>query len=676
MNHKKLYFIGLAIVVCLTAAYALFSKRDQLLWSVMQKRVAEVEAKTSSSITIRSLKMDGVNRLRVSDIVWITSQKDTFLTVKKASLEFKLSNLFRFNANVESLDFENVRLYYNDINGIPILRLRKDSVETTDSKSGPLSSCVKLYEKLLGFFPDNMSVSDAMVLGYRDSCRFTVSFPESSLKNGTLESVLLYESTDKKGQNTEKSFVICGDLNNPHKQLSSLRIYPTTSASLPLTFEKGGENISVSFDTMFFSFASNKTNEEWEGNVSFSDFSVDYARLASAPVNFRSVDFDYFINATIEPYEKLVLDSASTFSFNGFSFHPYLLYEHKDSLPHFHVEFHRDSFAAQPLFDALPKDVFPHLEGIKTNGSLSYDFSFDLDMNAIDSVKFFSSLSKLDFSIDKFGATDFRSVASPFVYHFYDKGVEETSFLIGEENPDFAPLDEISTYLKHAVLYSEDGLFYVHKGFLETALNAAIAKDVKEKRFVRGGSTISMQLVKNLWLSREKTLARKLEEAMIVWLIENNRLLTKDRMYEIYLNAIEWGPHVFGAKQASHFYFAKEPSELTPEEAIFMASIIPRPKKFMWFFDENQELKPFLYGYFDLLGDKLLKHDIITADQRESLTHNVAITGAARVYLRTPVTKVATPVVGEADDESVLMESLDKPREDDENISNESDKAD
>jgi len=105
---------------------------------------------------------------------------------------------------------------------------------------------------------------------------------------------------------------------------------------------------------------------------------------------------------------------------------------------------------------------------------------------------------------------------------------------------------------------------------------------------VRGASTISMQLVKNLFLERQKTIARKLEEMIITWLIEENRLVSKERMFEIYLNIIEWGPQVYGAQEEARFYFDKDVADLTLAEAIFMAGIIPQPKRFMVSFDAEQ----------------------------------------------------------------------------------------
>lgn len=93
-----------------------------------------------------------------------------------------------------------------------------------------------------------------------------------------------------------------------------------------------------------------------------------------------------------------------------------------------------------------------------------------------------------------------------------------------------------------SVMQSEDGAFYYHHGFLPDALREALIYDLQVKRFARGGSTITMQLVKNVFLNKNKNFARKLEEALIVWIIETKRLTSKERMYEVYLNIAEWGP--------------------------------------------------------------------------------------------------------------------------------------
>ena len=188
--------------------------------------------------------------------------------------------------------------------------------------------------------------------------------------------------------------------------------------------------------------------------------------------------------------------------------------------------------------------------------------------------------------------------------------------------------------LFRSVLTSEDGSFYQHRGFLPDAFRESIITNIKERRFARGGSTISMQLVKNIFLSRNKTVARKLEEALIVWLIENQGLSAKERMYEVYLNLIEWGPMVYGANEAAHFYFSKEASRLTLAEAIFMASIIPRPKWFKYSFDEFGHLRESNAGFYRLVSEKMLNKGWITSEDAENLIPDVELKGPAKLLLK------------------------------------------
>lgn len=143
-----------------------------------------------------------------------------------------------------------------------------------------------------------------------------------------------------------------------------------------------------------------------------------------------------------------------------------------------------------------------------------------------------------------------------------------------------------------------------------------------------------MQLVKNLFLNSRKTIARKLEERIITWLIEENRLVPKERMYEIYLNIIEWGPLVYGAQEAARFYFDKKVADLTLAEAIFMASIVPRPKLFMYSFDPDQRLRPWLEAYYRDVSFKMLKREMISQQDYDSLIPDVRLKVPARFLLK------------------------------------------
>lgn len=142
----------------------------------------------------------------------------------------------------------------------------------------------------------------------------------------------------------------------------------------------------------------------------------------------------------------------------------------------------------------------------------------------------------------------------------------------------WVPLSGISPYLAKAVLIAEDDKFWRHEGFDYEALQKAIEKDIKARKFKLGGSTISQQLTKNLYLSPSKNPVRKIKEALITWRMENT--LSKKRILEIYLNVIEWGEGIFGIEAAVRHYYGKSASALTPEEASRLASVLPNPRKY------------------------------------------------------------------------------------------------
>lgn len=139
-------------------------------------------------------------------------------------------------------------------------------------------------------------------------------------------------------------------------------------------------------------------------------------------------------------------------------------------------------------------------------------------------------------------------------------------------------LSSISPYLVKAVLIGEDDKFYSHSGFDIEAIKKAIERDIKERRLKYGGSTITQQLAKNLYLSPSKNPVRKLQEAIITWRLEKN--LSKKRILELYLNIAEWGEGIFGAEAASRYYFGKSASELNPTEAARLAAALPNPVKY------------------------------------------------------------------------------------------------
>ncbi|MBV8679709.1 MAG: monofunctional biosynthetic peptidoglycan transglycosylase [Aquitalea sp.] len=146
----------------------------------------------------------------------------------------------------------------------------------------------------------------------------------------------------------------------------------------------------------------------------------------------------------------------------------------------------------------------------------------------------------------------------------------------------WVPYSQISPNLKRALIAAEDAKFADHEGFDWDGIEAAFEKNLKQGHIVAGGSTISQQLAKNLFLSSKKTPWRKLEEAAITVMLE--KVLDKRRIFEIYLNVIEWGNGVFGAESAARYYFHTSAARLSAGQAAKLAAMVPNPR----YYDEHR----------------------------------------------------------------------------------------
>lgn len=169
--------------------------------------------------------------------------------------------------------------------------------------------------------------------------------------------------------------------------------------------------------------------------------------------------------------------------------------------------------------------------------------------------------------------------------------MEQRLAIIHEEKPDaelkhkWVEYSQISKNLKRAVIASEDAKFIDHEGFDWDGIQKAYEKNLKKGKIVGGGSTISQQLAKNLFLSSKRTPWRKGQEAIITLMLE--KMMTKRRILEVYLNIIEWGNGVFGAQAASRHYFKVNASALDKAQAAKLAAMIPNPR----FYDDHRNTR-------------------------------------------------------------------------------------
>jgi monofunctional glycosyltransferase len=156
----------------------------------------------------------------------------------------------------------------------------------------------------------------------------------------------------------------------------------------------------------------------------------------------------------------------------------------------------------------------------------------------------------------------------------------------------WVPYQRISNELKRAIIVAEDAKFVEHDGFDWEGIQRALEKNQRRGKIVAGGSTITQQLAKNLFLSGERSLVRKGQEAILASMLEAT--MSKRRIFEIYLNVVEWGENVFGADAAARYYFGVNAAALDPVQAAHLAAMLPRPR----YYDRNRE-SPYLINYSD-----------------------------------------------------------------------------
>jgi hypothetical protein len=351
-----------------------------------------------------------------------------------------------------------------------------------------------------------------------------------------------------------------------------------------------------------------------------------HPKLSQEPVTVGELTFSPQIRLL---EHALLLDTTTQLVVDGLALGIGISLGQADSGNVYGAQLRIPSQPAQLFFEALPAGLFPRLQGLRAEGQLAYRVDFRMESWQPDSLLFDAQMQPEGFRVLSYGALDLSAPQDTFWHQPWNSSRRR---FIGRGNPAYTPLSQIDTVLQLSVINAEDGTFYFHNGFFPEGIRHAISTNFVEGEFARGGSTITQQLVKNLFLTPHKTVARKLEEALIVWMVERFQILSKRRILEIYLNIIEWGPDVYGIQEACQFYFNTTPQRLSIPQAIYLAMIIPSPRKFMYRF-EGDTLRSFNQWFYNTLTSRLLRSGVIDSTAVDSV-FSVTLTGPARQFLR------------------------------------------
>jgi hypothetical protein len=303
--------------------------------------------------------------------------------------------------------------------------------------------------------------------------------------------------------------------------------------------------------------------------------SVSEPRLAHDPV--RGMDLGVRARGVVDDKGELRLDEAeASLGAARVTLHGAMSQTPDHTAAAFDFDFPTSS--CQALLTSVPSALLPTVGAARMDGTFSLRGHLAFDTASPDTTAFDYDVTDRCRLVDVPSALDRSRFTHDFTHVVYSKVGEPEEETTGPGTPNWTDLDDISPFMQVAVLTTEDGAFFHHHGFSHAAIRHALIADIKARRFIRGASTITMQLAKNLFLSREKTLARKLEELVLADYLE--QVFTKDEMMELYLNIIEFGPDLYGVTNAAQHYFGRHPNELNLAECLFLSSILPNPVAF------------------------------------------------------------------------------------------------
>jgi hypothetical protein len=243
--------------------------------------------------------------------------------------------------------------------------------------------------------------------------------------------------------------------------------------------------------------------------------------------------------------------------------------------------------ACAKLLTSIPSALIPRLQGFVLQGTFGADVGAKIDFAHLDALDLTGKVAidgckvlKAPPEVVALGEPTSIVVNVEVPRPLGAPSATEPDLLpvvVGPDSPDFVPYDQISPYLVSSIMTTEDNGFFKHRGWVSSEFKSALRRNLERGGFRLGASSITMQMTKNVLLTKDKTLSRKLQELFLVWYLE--QVLPKERILELYFNAIEFGPRIYGIGAATRHYFGKKPSELTPLEAAFFSSILPSPKR-------------------------------------------------------------------------------------------------
>ena len=627
-KQKAVLILKIFAVLVLLGLVLLFAFRNIVLENVIHRIDTKLDHDYQCHLTFQKAEFHGLTNLEFQQISLVPKQADTLISINELKTSISFWKLLIGDIQLGKLEinkgFIELVKTKNGSNFDAFLRSKKEKNDNTEVNYAKLLN--RITSNLMNLVPTDMNVKGFAFKIDDLGNKVVFDFKQLVLADKKITTLIQVTSDNFSQQWSINGFA------NPRDRKADLTFANAKKEPIKIPYFDKKFNLKTGFNSIHFNLenlAMSSGELHIDGYSSIENLFINHAKIANKDVEVKNARFDYH---WIVGERFIVLDSTSTLQLNKIKCQPYLSYANKKNKV-YALKLKIPKMKAQDFIVSLPTGLFRHFEGMEAQGNFSYSLNFEYNNHKPNDLIFDSKLKPEGIKINKYGEADLNKINGTFTYRAIDKGVLQRPILVGSKNPNFSSLPAISPYLQKCVLTSEDPSFFTHRGFINSAFKQSIVKNIRTKKFSRGASTISMQLVKNIFLTREKTVSRKLEEILLVYILENNRISSKERMLEVYFNVIEWGPNIYGIAEASQFYFQKRPADLNVNQCLFLATIIPNPKGFMAKFDANNKLKPAAKQTEKFLTNIMFRRKLLVANDTIG-NFPLFISGPAKSFLK------------------------------------------
>ena len=489
--------------------------------SILEKAIAKVSAKMetdyNSKFSIKSASFEGFSGVALENVLLVPKNADTLLSVKSIKTNVNFWKLLTGDVQLGTLYMKNgfVQLVKNQNGRNFDAFLKKETPEDTTSVDvNYAEKAYRLLNQALNLIPTDMDLENVSLRMDDMGRKVKLDLKKLRLVDKELET-----SIGVTADNFKQTWKIKG-FADPRNKQTDLRFFNLDTGKIKIPYIDERFNLKAGFDSIRLNIKNIEMDGDElhiDGTSSIENFSVNHPKIAKKDVVIKKAEFNYNF---VFGEDFIAIDSASTVTLNKMKFSPYVFYQKtkEDKNQIYALKVKIPKMTAQDFIVSLPEGLFTNFEGMEAEGNFSYDLEFLYNKNKPRELVFDSNFKKENLKIIKYGEANLNKLNTSFTYRAIINGIRQRAVQVSSSNPNFTPLNEISPYLRKAVLTSEDPSFFSHRGFINEAFKQSIIKNIKTKRFSRGASTISMQLIKNVFLTREKTLSRKLEEILLVYI--------------------------------------------------------------------------------------------------------------------------------------------------------------